>query len=288
MLVPTLAISIILILLFFGCDDQKSSSDFPQILKIGVLPNDSKEVLTTKYEPLCRYLSEKLGTSYQLSISDDYQTLVDEFGAGKVDLAFFGGLTFVQAKVAYGAVPLVTRDVDTRFTSYFIVNSESSTKSIQECKNKRLAFGSVRSTSGHLMPRHYMLLKDIVPEDYFSDIVYSGAHDKTIEMVREGQVHVGAVNARLFESMLSDERIKENEFRIIWETPPYTNHVWAVQPDLNKAGRIKIRDAFLALSVNNERQNKILQLMDTKGFLPADMKAYSDLEYLAIELELLN
>lgn len=282
--VLTLAIAAILSILFIGCSCQKSGAGLPPVLKIGILPEERNEALQNRFEPLRIYLSESLDMPCELVWSKDYDEFVEKFGARKIDLAFFGGLTYLQANAAYGAVPLVTRDIDTRSTSYFVVRADSPIMNINDCENRALAFGSRRSTSGHLMPRHFLVILEIVPEEFFSEVHYSGAHDKTVEMVRDGKVDVGVVNSLTFKSMLSDGRAKESEFRILWETPPYTGSVWAVQPGLSKASRIKLRNAFLTLSANNEQQQEILRRLDSKGFLPADEECYFELGKLAAEL----
>ena len=275
-------------LLFSGCSDQRANEDLPPVLRIGVLPDESKEALAKRYEPLRRHLSESLGLPCKLVFPDDYNALVESFGDGTVDIALFGGLTFVQAMVAYDAVPLVMRDVDTRFTSYFVTRADSAATDITNCEDVVLAFGSQLSTSGHLMPRHFLAERDITPETFFREVRYSGAHDTTIEWVRDGKVAVGAVNSRMFSAMMADGRIDKREFRIVWETPPYVDYVWAVQSSLGKTGRNKLRDAFLVLSPAHEPHDEILRNMGAAGFYPANAATFSDLREIASNMELLR
>ena len=284
----TLAMFAVVSILVTGCSDQRAAGDLPPLLKIGLLPDVSAEIQATRYEPLRRHLSETLGLPCELVFHENYNALVESFDAGTVDLANFGGLTFVQARNACNAVPLVMRDVDTRFTSYFLVRTDSPAKSVDDCENRTLAFGSRLSTSGHLMPRHFLALQDITPEIFFRDVRYSGAHDTTVNWVRDGLVELGAVNSQVFKAMLTDGRVQKGEFRIVWETPPYPNYVWAVQSSLGKTGRTKLRDAFLVLSLNNEQHEEILRNMNAGGYLPADAEAYSDLEEIASTLEVLQ
>lgn len=280
------AIVAVLSILPIGCS-QRASEPLPPVLKIGILPDESREKLIEQYEPLRKHLSESLGLPCELIFPDSYDALVETFGAGAVDLAYFGGLTFVKARVAYDATPLVMRDVDTQFTSYFIVRADSKGMRIDDFEGQALAFGSRRSTSGHLMPRHYLISKDITPEIFFGAVQYSGAHDTTVEWVRDGTVDIGAVNALIFRTMAADGRINRDIFRIVCETRPYIDYVWAVQASMDDTGKKKLRDAFMALSPSREEHEAILQNLGANGFLPASAKSFIDLEKIATALELL-
>lgn len=143
----------------------------PSVLRVGVLPDEGVEALRKRYVPLLKYLSEKTGLDFQLVLSPDYNGLVRMFGNREVELAYFGGLTFVQALDSYDAAPLVMRDVDTRFTSWFLVKGGKAAHGFSDFKGKRFTFGSRLSTSGHLMPRHFMRSeKQIIPEVFFSEV----------------------------------------------------------------------------------------------------------------------
>lgn len=275
-------------ILVVGCSGDRSGTDLPAVLKIGILPDESKDKLAEHYEPLCRYLSETLGLKCELVYPDSYEELVATFGAGDIDLAYFGGLTFVQSAARHGAVPLVVRDVDTHFTTCFVTAAESPIRNIADCEGSVLTFGSPSSTSGHLMPRHFLMEQDIALDTFFSDILYSGAHDSTAEWVRDGKAAVGAVNSKILRAMMADGRMQEGAIRVLWETPPYSDYVWAVQSNFSRPARTKLRDAFLALSPDNEEHEEILRNMDAGGFLPADTESFSRLREIASKLELLE
>lgn len=271
-----------------GCSDQRPDKDLPALLKIGVLPDQDKDQLVERYTPLLEHISEFLGIPCKLIIPESYGELVESFGTGSLDLAHFGGLTFVQAKNTYGAVPLVMRDVDSRFSSYFVARTDSSVKSVEDCKNMAFAFGSRLSTSGHLMPRHFLALENITPETFFREVRYSAAHDTTVEWVREGAVALGAVNAQIYREMLGDGRAQEQEFRIVRQTPPYSDYVWAVQSSLGQSITTKLRNAFLVLSPGRESHAAILQSVGAGGFLPSQEGAFSELEMIVSETRLLR
>ena len=245
------------------------------ILRIGILPDESKEALRERYVPLLEFLSQESGLPYKLVIPNNYAELVRQFGEGQIDLAYFGGVTFVNASSEYGAVPLVMRDVDSNFTSVFVVADESY-KDFEGLQGKRFSFGSRLSTSGHLMPRHFLHAeRGIAPEKYFGSIEYSGKHDLTAYRVRDGEVDAGVVNAEIVRKMFADGRLQPGDIRIIWTTPPYPDYVWAVHPRIHPVARERIQQAFLQLSTDNPQETAILSRMGTAGFYPASINDFS-------------
>jgi phosphonate transport system substrate-binding protein len=282
-------VAIIGITVFFfvpGLYNSKTTPD-QKVLLIGVLPDETDEKLRERYELLFQHFERNTGLGIELVIPKDYSNLLELFGQNKVDVAYFGGLTFLKAQHQYSAVPLVMRDTDLRFRSYFLARAERSETTLDDFKGKRLAFGSKLSTSGHLMPRHFLMKKEIDPETYFSEILFSGAHDKTGYLVLEGDVDLGVANASIIDSMLADGRLPENEIKIIWKTPPYPDYVWAARTDLPQRLQKKLISAFLQLSTNDENHAQILKQLNAGGFLPASLDDFEELDSVARSIGML-
>ena len=282
-------IIVVMFTALIACTSNKEGGEIAlSSLRIGILPDESREKLIERYTPLFEYLAVETGIPYELIIPENYDELLELFHAKKIDFAYFGGFTFVKAHIFDNAVPLVMRDVDTRFTSYFLVKGAHPAQNISDFKGKRFSFGSRLSTSGHLMPRYFLKELGIIPEVFFSDTRYSGKHDLTAYWVRDGIVDLGAVNHAVVNKMYKDGRLSEKDVRILWETPPYPDYVWALRPLNNKALRIKLRDAFLNLSKINKEHAKILEGVDADSFLPAGINDFSKLKKIINELQLLE
>ena len=159
-----------LLLFVAGCDGQSPTPEDPAVVRVGVLPDQTEQVLRQRYADLLAYLSEQVGVAHELYVPDGYADLVDAFGRGEFDLAYFGGVTFVRAREEHDAQPLVMRDVDLRFVSYFVTRSDVTGEKVEDFRGQHLAFGSELSTSGHLMPRYFLRQLDIVPEQFFATI----------------------------------------------------------------------------------------------------------------------
>ena len=254
-------------------------------VRVGVTPGEKKEILQDRFKRLLEYLSERTGLHYELIIPETYQELSDMFHDAKIDLAYFGGYTFVKASNNDDAFPLIMRDVDIQFTSYFITGFEHHGKCISEFKDTVFSFGSMLSTSGHLMPRFFLNEKNIIPETFFSKILYSGAHDKTASWVRDGTVDLGVANSKTIDSLFKNGYLNKEEIYIVWETPPYADYVWTVQSSMEKSTRIKIRDAFLNLSLENGNHKLILDDLEACYFIPAGINDFTGIESVINKLD---
>lgn len=260
----------------------------PKALRIGILPDQTPKKLRARYAGLFGHIKTATGAEVELVIPKSYTDLLRLFHERKVDMAYFGGVTFVKANREDNAVPLVMRDVDAQFRSYFLVSRDHPAQTIQDTKGASLGFGSRLSTSGHLMPRHFLQKGGINPEAFFGKVEFSGAHDRTARWVQEKKVDVGAVNAIIVDQMLGDGRLDKSRVRVLWETPPYPDYVWAVRASLGQNFRDRLRDAFLKLSADNAEHARILASVGAGTFLPARMADFGELSGIMRTLDLLS
>jgi len=230
------------------------------------------------HEPLFTYISQILGVSYDVMIPKDYDDLLNRFHAGEIDFAFFGGITFIKAMKQSGAVPLVMRNIDLDFISYLIVRSDSQLKSIDMLNNKSFTFGSALSTSGHIMPRYYMKELNISPEIFFSKVQYSGSHTATLENVINKVVDAGVLNSQVFESSVIERPVLSSELTVIWQSPPFPDYVWAIQPKFGIDFNQKLVDAFMSITPETPIGKKILKNQKADTFYPTSIADFAELE----------
>ncbi|MDH5694204.1 MAG: phosphate/phosphite/phosphonate ABC transporter substrate-binding protein [Gammaproteobacteria bacterium] len=271
------AVLVFFVLLHLSACSSDTNNESTTPLRLGILPDQGIETLKSRYTPLLDYLNSQTGLNFVFVFPDSYLELEQKFGNKEIDLAYFGGATFVSANKKYNAKPLVMRDVDRRFTSYFLVHRSNKATSIQDFKNKRLAFGSKFSTSGHFMPRYFMSKENIVPEKFFSEVIYTGSHDKTARLVQDNKVEIGVVNSAIVDSMIADGQLASTRVRILKTTPPYPDYVWASQEGLNEKIVVNIRNAFLALSIDNPQHKIVLENISAGAFYPASKEEFNPL-----------
>lgn len=281
-------LGLLLFTLATGCDEKPVPEPSIGYLRLGFLPDLSEEALAGRYAPLLAYLEAKTGIPCCFVMCESYESLLADFRAGDVDLALFGGVTYVAAEHYSDAVPLVMRLKDMKFTSYYIVRADDPGVSMTEFQGRTFSFGARLSTSGHFMPRHFLQEQGIKPEEHFGEVQYSGSHDATIFAVRDGHADIGAVNASIFDEMIRTQKISYDEIRILQQTPAYSNYVWAAQPDLPEALGHTIRESFLELSTADEEDSVILNGLDAMGYLPASSLDFQDLGQIMLATGMLD
>ncbi|MES0491000.1 MAG: phosphate/phosphite/phosphonate ABC transporter substrate-binding protein [Leptospirales bacterium] len=268
---------IITMLYFFTASCKDNSTYKINTLRVGVIPDAELKYLMQIHEPLLKHISKSLGIEYKLMIPDSYEQLQEWFHQKKIDMAYFGGITFLNAHKNSGAIPIVARDIDYSFYSYYIVRKNSNIQSTIESKKQRICFGSRLSTSGHVMPRYFLEKEGISPEIFFSEVIYSGTHYNTIKFINENLCDIGVVSSTIFNKLADSKTISISNIRILSKTPPYIDNVWAIQPYISKDLKIKIRNAFLNIDYHNPLQREILENIGAKSFLPISIIQLKDL-----------
>lgn len=260
-----------------------------QVFRVTAIPDESPTELARKAAPLMKYLEQKLGVKVEYTPVSDYAASVEALANKQVDLAWFGGFTFVQAQQRSGgkAIPLVQREEDTKFRSVFIT-SDPRIKSLADLKGHNFSFGSQSSTSGHLMPRSFLLAAGVDPDRDFRRVAYSGAHDATVAAVASGKVDAGAVNISVWEKLVADKKVDPGKVRVFYTTPPYYDYNWTVHADMPAAQREKLLKAFLDLDASTPQGKEILELQRATKFVPTRAENYKGIETAARNAGLLK
>jgi phosphonate transport system substrate-binding protein len=258
-------------------------------LKVSAIPDESPTELVRKFKPLGAYLEKELGMKVQWTPVNDYPAVVEGLAAKKIDLAWLGGFTFVQARHRTGnAIPIAQRAEDEKFTSYYIVAAASAARSLRDLKGGTFAFGSPSSTSGHLMPRYFLLKEGIDPDRDFSRIAFSGAHDATVAFVASGRAEAGVLNSSVYDKLIERGDANARAVRILATTPPYYDYNWTVRGDLEPALVKRLTNAFLSLDPANPVHKEILDAQRASRFIPTKAGNYKGIEDAARAAGLLS
>jgi phosphonate transport system substrate-binding protein len=253
-----------------------------QVFRITAIPDESPTELARKAAPLVKYLEGKLGMKVEYTPVTDYAAAVETLVNRKVDMAWFGGFTFVQAHVRSGGkvIPLAQREEDEKFRSVFIT-TEAGIHGLADLKGKDLSFGSQSSTSGHLMPRSFLLQAGLDPEKDLRRVSFSGAHDATIAAVAAGKVQAGALNISVWDKFVAEKKVDTSKVRVFYATPPYYDYNWTVHADMPAALREKLAQALLSLSRDTAEGKEILELQRATRFVPSKADNYKGIEAAA-------
>ena len=274
----TLALYVLL-----GCNGKPASEEK---LRISMIPTTDPGKALRENEPLLAYWQKQTGKIPELTIPTSYAAVVEALANNKVDIAYLGGFTYVQASARAGVRPLVQRTVDQQFHSLFITPANSKIHSLADLHG-HFVFGDVNSTSGHLMPLYYMLQEKVDPE-VIKNASYSGAHDATALAVANGKAEAGSMDEQVYEKMTANGQLKPGAVRVFYTTPPFFDYVWVANKNLDP----KIADTFAAamkeLSASNPEQKALLDLLNAQEYVPANDADYAKLREAAKSSGLLH
>lgn len=254
-----------------------------QVFRVTTIPEEAATEQVRKFTPLATYLEKQLGVKVEFTPVSDYPAAVEALVNKKVDLVWFGGFTFVQANLRSGGkvVPLAQREEDTKFQSVFIAKTDSGIKTLNDMKGKQISFGSQSSTSGHLMPRSFLLQASINPEKDFKRVAYSGAHDATIASVVSGKVDAAALDITVWKKFVGENKVDTKAVDVFYTTPGYFNYNWSVHADMPAAMQAKVKAALLALNPADAAQGEILKLNRATRYIATTPDNYKGLEAAA-------
>jgi len=270
-----------------GSGGAESGAAEPDPLRVGLVPNQNPESVEAQYEPFGDYLSKQLGREVELTVPTSYTAVVEAMVNDQLDLAYFGGLTYVQARDQAEVTPLVTevnpRTGDTTYHSVIIVPSDSDIEKVEDIKGRTFAFGSANSTSGSLYPA--IMLQD-AGIDYRTDLgefTYTGGHDATAQAVTNGGVDAGGLEDRILYDLIDKGKVEESKIRIIKESEPIEGYPWVARGALTDDLKEQITDAFL-----NIDDPTLLDLLRAESYEKIQPEDYDYVEEKARELDLLT
>jgi phosphonate transport system substrate-binding protein len=258
-------------------------SQAQQVFRVTTIPEEAATEQTRKFGPIAAYLEKRLGMKVEFTPVSDYPAAVEAMVNKKVDLVWFGGFTFVQANIRSGGkvVPLAQREEDTRFQSVFIAKTDSGIKSLADMKGKQVSFGSPSSTSGHLMPRSFLMQAKIDAEKDFKRIAYSGAHDATIASVVSGKVDAAALDITVWKKFVNENKVDTKAVDVFFTTAPYFNYNWSVHADMPADLRAKVQKALLDIDPNTPEGKEILSLNRATRYIATTPENYKGIEAAA-------
>lgn len=269
-----------------GGSGEQSSSD-PDPLRVGVVPNQNPEKVEAEYKPFGDYLSEQLGREVELSVPTSYSAVVEAMVNDQLDLAYFGGLSYVQARNRGDVTPLVTeinpRTGDTTYHSIIIVPADSDIQDVSELRGRNFAFGSASSTSGSLYPAIMLQNAGIDYRTDLGEFTYTGGHDATAQAVANGGVDGGGLEDRIFYKLVDDGTVDGDSVRTIEESDPIEGYPWVVRDALSDDLKEQISQAFLNLD-----DPELLDLLRAEGYERVKPEDYDYVEEKASELDLLT
>ncbi|MFT5083560.1 MAG: phosphonate transport system substrate-binding protein [Lentisphaeria bacterium] len=256
------------------------------------IPDQDSTQLKKRFDKVAEYLTRELGFKVTYVPVKSYAAAVTAFRNNQVQLAWFGGLSGVQArKLVPDSEAIAQGFEDQAFVSYFIAHRstklEASTDFPLAIKDLTFTFGSKGSTSGRLMPEFYIRNYLGAPQDTFKHVGFSGDHSRTIALVQAGSYQVGAVNYKVWDAMLAQGKIDPQEVSVIWKSPSYPDYQWSIRGDVNsvygKDSKKRIQQALL-----NMKDPELLSSFPRQSFIEAKNSDYDPIKDTAQAIGLMD
>jgi phosphonate transport system substrate-binding protein len=282
----SLWLPVVLLLITLGCSGGRDNRP-QQVLRLAMIPSTDPGKIVRDSQPLVKYLEKETNSRIELVVPTNYAAVVEAIANDRVDIAYLGGFTFVQASRRAGVLPLVQRERDQNFHSVFITQPKSGINSLADLKGHSFAFGDVNSTSGHLMPAYYMRAAN-VDQNVVAKALYTGGHDATALAVANGKVDAGAMDELVFGNMMKSGKITPEQVRVFYTTPAFFDYVWAGRKGLNPKASNSFADALLKLDASNPENKVLLDLLNATKYLRAEDSSYDKLRQAARDEGLLK
>ena len=285
----TLVLVLIATIALAGCGGAgggggSASGDEP--LRVGLIPNENPEEVEAQYQPLEDYLKKELGREVELSVPTTYNAVGEAMVSGELDLAYFGGLTYVQARQRADVHPLFTevnpRTGTTKYRSVIIVPADSDVRNVEDLEGGDFAFGSVSSTSGSLYPAIMLNQAGLDYRTDLGEVVYTGGHDTTAQAVANGRVAAGGLEDRILYDLQEEGIIEKDSVRVIEESDPIEGYPWVVRDDLSDRDERALTEAYL-----NIEDAKLLDLLRAEDYEKVQAGDYDYVEEQARKLDLI-
>ena len=271
-----------------------SSNDPPRRREVRFTgePGDDFLELQERYEPVTRYLSERLGVDFRYMPATDIEEVVGAFQRDEIQLVWLSGVAGARAHLFVdGAQAIAQGALDPTGHSYFIAHVDTGLPRSrifpQGLRGTHFTFGPRASTSGHLMPEHFLRRftgnngrRFFGSPDHFAE---SGA--QVAKLVEEARFQTGVLDYRTYDRMVEEGKLDSNRCRVVWVTPDYSDAHWLAHPSLEALGPDFIEQLQEALVMIDD-PGLLQALGRPEGLIPASNSDAEALLETTIELEL--
>ena len=240
---------------------QAADSD-PDTLRVALLPDEDAATIIKQNQGLKDYLESKLGKKVKIVVTTDYSSMIEAMRFGRLELGYFGPLSYTLAKTKADIEPFAARmkKGSTTYHAVLIGNKAAGIKTVSDVKGKEVAYGDIASTSSHLIPKKILLDHGLeAKKDYKENFL--GAHDAVAVAVQNGHAQAGGLSKPIFESLVKRGIINLDKVKVLQVSKPYPQYPWAMRSNLKPELKDAIRKAFTSL-----KDKKVLKPFKAEGF----------------------
>lgn len=274
-----LMILVLILGAFTGCGAKKEKDT----LTLGFVPLIDGDKLIESTEPLAEVLSKAIGKKVEIVTATNYVGVVEGLSASKIDFGIIPPFAYVLANKESNAqviLKALNKEGQSFYRSEFFVNKDSNIKTVEDIRGKRVAFVDPSSSSGYLYPGAF-LKKNGIDIEKDIQVVYSGGHDKSLQLLLNGDVDVIAVYEGAREKYQKEFEgiVEKTEVLCYSDNIPYISVT--VRGDMPQELKEQIK-AGLLIGLNCEEGKKITaELFNLYGFEEAEDGDYDGIRTTA-------
>jgi len=198
----------------------------PASIRVALLPDENASSIIQNALPLKKYLERALGKDIELVVTTDYSSMIEAMRFGRIEVAYFGPLSYVLAKSKGPDIEPFAVGVSKgspTYKSVIIARVDGPVKSLADIRGKMVGYGDFASTSSHLIPRALLARNGMLGgTDY--KYVLLGAHDAVARAVQSGQVQAGGLSQEIFKSLVAKGSIDGDKVIVLAESDPIPNY----------------------------------------------------------------
>ncbi|MDT0159005.1 MULTISPECIES: phosphate/phosphite/phosphonate ABC transporter substrate-binding protein [Bacillaceae] len=275
-----------------GTEQKENSNNNEEAFTIGVIPVQTEGAMETAMDKLQSILEKELDRKVDVEVYPDYNGVVEAMNYDKIDMAYFGPLTYVVAHEKSGAEAIITQLIDGEpfYHSYIVTHKDSPYNNMEDLVAAAgeidFAFGDINSTSGSLIPSIELQDQGVYTsedDNKFKSVRFTGSHDATALAVQNKQVDAGAIDSAIYNQLVDSGKIDGEQFKTIWESEKLFQYPWAVHQDTDKETIEKLQETFLAID-----DKEVLDAFGATGFTEASNEQYESIREAAVKQGIIN
>ena len=252
-------------------------------IRIAVAPVVSPRSSLFRYERLVHELADRLQMKGELLLRESYAEVEALLRTGNTDLAFVCTWSYVQGQSDYGlellAIPVIKGQRDYR-SLLLVPRSPGAASTLEELRGKRFAAADPLSNTGWLYPADQLRERGHDPDAFFSEVVFTGGHDRSVLAVADGLVEGAAVDSVVFEEVTAAEPRLLTRVQVIHRSQAFGMPPVVVPPGMAPDLRARVRDALLSLHATQEGR-AALEPLGIDRFELAQSAAYDGVRAMA-------
>jgi phosphonate transport system substrate-binding protein len=268
-----------------------SQAALAEEFNFGIISTESQQALRPKWEPLLADMAAATGLEIKPFFASDYAGVIEGMRFGKVQLAWYGNKSAMEAVDRAGGeifAQTVSSTGDPGYWSLIIAPKDSPLNTVEDLlkcdQSLNFGLGDINSTSGYLVPVTFVFAAEGVdPKSCFRNVTNAN-HEANAMAVAMGQIDAATNNTESLALIEQNQPAAYAKIKEIWRSPliPADPLVW--RADLPAETKDKIRDFFLTYGTDQSKGDVAREKEVLEGLAWSPFRASTNDQLLPIRV----